>query len=85
MVPPALCPDLKVGLGERELLLPLSSCRVGLAGSLGFLQSLSARGDGHTGRRGAPVLSGCRAGLGERRGSLGSLLRWSGCQESRWP
>lgn len=85
MALPALCSDVKLGLGERGLLLPLSSCRVGLEESLGFLQSLSVRGDGHTGRRGAPVLSGSRAGLGERRSSLGSLLRCSGCQESRWP
>lgn len=85
VAPPALRSDLKLGLGERGLLLPLSSCRVGLEDSLGFLQSLSTCEDGHTGRRGTPVLSGCRAGLGERRSSLGSLLRCSGCQESRWP
>lgn len=67
---PALLSDRRAGLAERGLWLPLSSSQPGLAG-----------------RKGSPWLllafSGCRAGLGERRVSLGSLLRCLRCQESR--
>lgn len=67
---PALLSDLQAGLAERGLRLPLSSSQPGLAG-----------------RRESPrvllAFSGCRDGLGERRGSLGSLLCCSSCQESR--
>lgn len=68
---PALLPDLQAGLAERGLRLPLSSSQPGLAGREESPQDLLA-------------FSGCRAGLGERRGSLGSLLLCcSSCQESR--
>lgn len=67
---PTLLSTLQAGLAERGLRLPLSSSQPGLAG----------RGESP---RVLLAFSGCRAGLGERWVSLGSLLRCSSCQESR--
>lgn len=67
---PALLSDRRDGLVERGLRLPFSSSQPGLAGRWGSPRFLLA-------------FSGCRVRLGEWRGSLGSLLRCSRCQESR--
>lgn len=64
--------DRRAGLVERGLRLLLSNSQPALAGCGRSPWLLLA-------------FSGCRAGLGERRGSLGSLLHCSRCHESRWP